>query len=181
MSTDAPGEAFKAGFRRHAAGVAVVATTTARGPVGATLSSVASVSVDPPTLSFSVSTSGRSGPVLAAAERVAVHVLSAAQAPLAAAFADRAADRFTAEQGWVLRDDAPPALPGAAASFTGRVVRTVPVGGATLVLVEVDDVALGEHTSPLVHLDRRYRTVGATLEVAPAPGGAAGGSRSAAS
>ncbi|MGP3918254.1 flavin reductase family protein [Nonomuraea sp. 10N515B] len=156
-------ERFKAGFRRHAAGVTIVAASTENGPVGATVSSVTSVSASPPMLSFSMSRSGRSGPKLVESSRLVVHVLAASQAKVAAAFADRSAPRFTAEQGWIVRTGHPPVLDGAVAGFYGRVVRVLPAGEAWLVLVEVDEVSLGDGAAPLLHHDRRFWSLGEAL------------------
>ncbi|WP_408896070.1 flavin reductase family protein [Nocardioides sp. R1-1] len=148
---------FKAGFRRHAAGVALVVGETATGPVGATVSSVASVSADPALLSFSLARASSVGPQLVGCDRLSVFVLSADQADLAAAYADRRAERFTDEQGWA-RDERGLVLPGAVATFRGRAVRVIPAGGSWLVLLEVDEVELGRPVAPLVHHDREYWT-----------------------
>ncbi|MGY0388829.1 flavin reductase family protein [Nocardioides sp. WG-D5] len=158
---------FKAGFRRYPTGVAVVATSTDTGPVGATVSSVASVSANPPMLSFSVSRSGRSGPALTASDRLAVHVLTDSQADVAAAFADRTAPRFTVAQGWTLQHGEPPVLDDAAASFYGQVVRVVPAGEAWLVLLEIDAVSLDETAEPLLHHDRHYWSLGPSAGTVP--------------
>lgn len=156
---------FKAGFRRYPTGVAIAATSTEGGPVGATISSLASVSANPPMLSFSVSRSGRSGPALSASDRLAVHTLTASQAHVAAAFADRNAPRFTLAQGWTLPQGEPPVLRDAAASFYGDVVRVVPAGEAWLVLLEVDRMDLGETAEPLLHHDRRYWSLGPAVSL----------------
>lgn len=158
---------FKAGFRRYPTGVAVVAASTETGPVGATVSSVTSVSANPPMLSFSVSRSGRSGPALTGSDRVAVHVLTESQAHVAAAFADRTAPRFTVAQRWTLPQGEPPVLDGAAASFYGRVARVIPAGEAWLVLLEVDAIELGESSEPLLHHDRRYWSLGPAVSPLP--------------
>lgn len=158
---------FKAGFRRYPTGVAIVAASTETGPVGATVSSVASVSANPPMLSFSVSRSGRSGPALTGSDRLAVHILTESQADVAAAFADRTAPRFTAAQGWTLPQRQPPVLADTAASFSGRVARVVPAGEAWLVLLEVDAVTLGEDAEPLLHHNRHYWSLGASVSTLP--------------
>jgi flavin reductase (DIM6/NTAB) family NADH-FMN oxidoreductase RutF len=145
---------FKAGFRRHAAGVAIVVGETADGPVGATVSSVASVSAEPPLLSFSLARTSTVGPQLIGCDELAVHVLAASQVDLAKAYADRSADRFTAEQGWVRDGDLH--LPEAVATFRGRPGHVLPAGGSWLVLMEVDEVELGAEAAPLVHHDRAY-------------------------
>ena len=158
---------FKAGFRRYPTGVAVVATSTDTGPVGATVSSVASVSANPPMLSFSVSRSGRSGPALTGSDRLAVHVLTDSQADVAAGFADRPAPRFTVAQGWTLQHGEPPVLDDAAASLYGQVVRVVPAGEAWLVLLEIETVSLDETAEPLLHHDRHYWSLGPSASTVP--------------
>jgi len=150
-------ERFKAGFRRHAAGVTIVVGETPDGPVGATVSSVASVSADPPLLSFSLTRSGTAGARLVGSTELSVFVLATEQADLAAAYADRRAPRFTAEQGW-RREASGLVLPGAVATFRGRPTHVIPAGGSWLVLLLVDDVVLGTPASPLVHHDRAYWT-----------------------
>ncbi|MFF3601755.1 flavin reductase, partial [Kitasatospora indigofera] len=69
---------FKAAFRRHPAGVAVITAEGPDGPVGLTASSVSSVSAEPPVLVFSVTTkAGSAGHVLAATTCI-VHLLRSA-------------------------------------------------------------------------------------------------------
>ena len=159
MTYDDLGDRFRSGFRRHAAGIAIVAAPTPAGPVGATVSSVASTSIDPPLLSFSLLRSSATAAALVAAPRLVVHLLAATQADVAGAFARTGAERFTAEQGWTSAPDGTPLLAGASASYHGRVEQVIPAGGSWLVLLHVDRVTLGPESAPLVHHDRRYGTV----------------------
>lgn len=160
---------FKLGFRHHAAGVGLVCAATAEGPVGATLSSVASVSAEPPLLSFSMARTSATGAAIRAAESVTVYLLRADQADLAHAFAFRGADRFTAEQGWSRRHGSDlPVLDDAAARFAGRLSVVVPAGSSWLALMEVDEIELGRPGTPLVHHDRAWWAPG------PLPGPAGG-------
>jgi flavin reductase (DIM6/NTAB) family NADH-FMN oxidoreductase RutF len=147
---------FKAGFRLHPAGIALVVAMTPLGPVGLTVSSLASVSADPPMLSFSVAAARGSAGALLKAERVDVVLLSVAQATTATAFATPNAARFTAEQGWRL-DDGRARLEGARATFHGRIAQVVPAGDSRLVLVEVSAIELGEPAEPLLYHARTYR------------------------
>ncbi|GAA3537189.1 flavin reductase family protein [Nocardioides daeguensis] len=147
---------LKAGFRRHAAGVALVVGDASTGLVGATVSSLASVSVDPPLLSFSLARTSSVGPQLVGCDELSVFVLAATQVELAAAYADRDAERFTQEQGWV-REGGRLLLPEAVTTFRGRPAHVIPAGGSWLVLLEVDRVELGPSAAPLVHHDRAYR------------------------
>lgn len=154
---------FKAGFRRHAAGVALVVGDAPDGPVGATVSSIASVSVDPPLVSFSLARTSTVGPQLVGCAELSVFVLASTQADLAAAYADRRAERFTDQQGWVRRGGQL-LLPEAVATFRGRPGHVIPAGGSWLVLLEVDRVELGPAVAPLVHHDRAY---GVPVELPP--------------
>lgn len=164
-SVPPPGAAWlRQAFRLYPSGVAIVTALTPAGPVGLTVSSLASVSADPPVVSFSVSTATRSAGAILAAADVAVHVLPVGRAALADAFARSGAPRFTPEEGWVMGPDAPPHLPDAVVSLAGTVRETVPVAGSTLVLVDVVATTIGPPAEPLLHLDRAYRVVGPAID-----------------
>ena len=64
---------FKLAFRHHAAGVAVVTADAGDGPVGITVSSLFSVSAEPPLMVFSISNSSSSAPTVLRAESLVVH------------------------------------------------------------------------------------------------------------
>jgi flavin reductase (DIM6/NTAB) family NADH-FMN oxidoreductase RutF len=72
---------------RFATGVTVVTTMTARGPLGITANSFASVSLRPPLVLWSPARVSRRFPAFEAASHFAVHVLSAGQQALAERFA----------------------------------------------------------------------------------------------
>ncbi|MCD5347401.1 flavin reductase family protein [Agromyces sp. H3Y2-19a] len=149
-------EAFKAAFRVHPAGVALVSAATATGPVGLTASSVASVAADPPVLSFSVTRATGSAGALLGADSFVVHLLADHQVDLARAFARSGAPRFTPEQGWSRLPTGEPVLPEARAALRCRALQLVPVGSSTLVLAEVLEVHGGSDAPPLVYHDRRF-------------------------
>src|SRR5688500_16392401 len=87
-------EEFKAVFRRHPAGVAVVTCSTPHGPSGFTATSVISVASNPAMLAFSVAAGSNARRILDSAPSVVVNFLAADQADLARCFAARGADRF---------------------------------------------------------------------------------------
>ncbi|MBO3738794.1 flavin reductase family protein [Actinoplanes sp. NEAU-H7] len=143
-------ELFRAAFRRHAAGVAVI---TAAGPAGLTASSVASVSTAPPALSFSVMGS-RSGRALLGAPSLVINLLGPGHATLARDFASSGGARFTPGQGWADLPTGEPYLPDAVAALRATPLHRVPVGESTLVIAEVIEVILGEPDHPLIHHDK---------------------------
>src|SRR5690606_6346542 len=71
------GDDYKAVFRHHPGGVALITAVGPDGPVALTATSVASVSAEPPLLVFSVSAMSSSLPALKVAETVIVHFLGA--------------------------------------------------------------------------------------------------------
>lgn len=79
---------FRATLGRFATGVTVVTAQAADGsPVGLTVSSFNSVSLNPPLVLWSLSQSASSLPALQQCERYVIHVLSAKQVALARNFA----------------------------------------------------------------------------------------------
>lgn len=151
-------ESFKAVFRHHPSAVALITASTERGPVGLTASSVASVALDPPALSFSVTRATGSAGGLLNAESLLVHLLADTQVEVAEAFAHSGRARFTAEQGWSRLETGEPYLPEARAALRGRALHIVPVGSSSLVIAEILEVHIGPPAPPLLYHDRRYRS-----------------------
>jgi flavin reductase (DIM6/NTAB) family NADH-FMN oxidoreductase RutF len=152
----ATADAFKAAFRDHPAGVALITGMTPDGPVGLTASSVASVSAEPAALSFSVTRATGSAGALLAADSVVVHFLGAQHVDVARAFARSGQPRFTAEQGWSHLATGEPWLADSPAALRCRTLHVVQVGGSSLVVAEVLDVILGDQAPSLVYRDRRF-------------------------
>jgi flavin reductase (DIM6/NTAB) family NADH-FMN oxidoreductase RutF len=151
------GERFKAAFRRYPTGIAVIAAQGPHGPAGLTASSVASVSVDPPALSFSV-IGTRSARAILGAASFTVNLLGPEHAGLARDFARPGGPRFTPEQGWSVLPTGEPVLPGAQASLRAAPLHLVPVGDSTVVVATVLEVLLGPDGGRLVHHDREFFT-----------------------
>lgn len=77
-----------------ATGVTVVTTMTDRGPLGMTVSSFASVSLDPPLVLWSPARKSARFSAFEAASHFAVHILSEDQRPLAETFAKSGIEAF---------------------------------------------------------------------------------------
>jgi flavin reductase (DIM6/NTAB) family NADH-FMN oxidoreductase RutF len=143
-------------FRKHAAGVAVITARGSSGPVGFTATSLASVSADPPMLSFGVGTGGSSWPAIAATDHVGVHVLGEHQQELAATFARSGADRFGPGTAWREGPQGVPVLDDVPAWMVCKVVTRVPAGDHRIVLAEV---LVGDSTGrgrPLLYHQGRF-------------------------
>ncbi|MDR7276081.1 flavin reductase family protein [Catenuloplanes atrovinosus] len=149
---------FREAFRCYPTGVALIAAAGPDGPAGLTASSVSSVSVAPPALSFSVMGSP-SARVVTDASAFVVHLLGPAHAAVARDFARPGAPRFTPEQGWDTLPTGEPLLRGAQAALRCRPLHLLPVGTSTVVVAEVVDISLGPDGDRLIHHDRTFSTV----------------------
>lgn len=157
-------EQFRHAFRSHPAGVAVVTADAGDGPVAMTVSSVASVSVEPPTLVFSASAISSSTATLLRAETMVVHLLSADQVELARLCARSGTERFGDKVKWERLPTGEPYYP-AATWLRARVVQLVPVQGATLLVLEAIeskpllDLDASPEPTPLVYHNRRWHVL----------------------
>jgi flavin reductase (DIM6/NTAB) family NADH-FMN oxidoreductase RutF len=155
---------FRFAFRAHPAGVAIVTADDGSGPVAMTVSSVASVSINPPTLVFSASSVSSSTPTITSADTVVVHLLSADDVDLAKLGAKKGADRFADDVAWDRLPTGEPYYPGAH-WLRGKVTQRVEVNGATLIIVEAlegktrDDISEAM-PKPLVYHGRRWHVLG---------------------
>lgn len=152
----APGYAAESGvaqYRRALAkfptGVTVVTACRADGrPVGLTVSSFVSISLEPAIIAWSLRLSSSLHGEFAAASKFAVNVLAQHQGALAAQFAVRSEDRF-AGIDWVPGIEGCPVLTGAAAVFECSVVSSQIVGDHRVFLGGVLKFA-GADLEPLV-------------------------------
>ena len=159
---EATGEALRAVLQGLPAPVVVVTARTAEGPRGATIGSFASVSLDPPLVSFNVTHGTRLHDALGEAEAWAVHLLSSGQADLAAHFA--APDLGGAEQlapfPHLDPGDGPPLLRGTLGILLCRPRTRVEAGDHTVWIAEVTDLIEGAAAAPLLYYRQSYRGVG---------------------
>ena len=149
-------DAFRAVFRRHAAGVAIVTAAGAAGPVGFTAASVTSVAADPPLLSFNLSRTASSWPAVSTAGHVGVHVLAGDQEELAALFARPGADRF-GSTSWSPGPYGVPLLDGCAGRMVAAVEQLVAAGDHAIVVARLLRASVtAPAAGPLIRHDGRY-------------------------
>lgn len=157
----APAE-FVAAMRSAVTGVSIVTTDGAGGRAGLTVSSMASVSADPPMLLVCIK---RGSPLV---QRIRMHgafgvsVLGAHQAPIADVFAGRPGHGqpydFDSAR-WEQSVTGVPLLAGAAATFECLVATTVEAGSHTIVIGDVLQADRGSAT-PLAYTDGAYAAPG---------------------
>ena len=143
------GDDFRRALGRHAAGVVVV---TGPGPVGLTATSFASVSLDPPLVSFCVGRESTTWPELREAASFAVNVLATDQAALASRFARKGIDRFAWPTSWHAGPGGVPILDGTAAHLVCEPYDMVAIGDHWLVV----GTGLGSEGVPLLYHRGEY-------------------------
>ena len=139
--------------------VTVVTAMTVDGrPHGTTVSSFASLSLDPPMVSFALDRGSELLGHLSPGARVGVNILGAHQQELAATFARRQQGRELKFDGipWAVRAGLP-YLPQSAGWTAGRVERHVDGGDHVLLVVLVEE-AESTATAPLVYARRVFGT-----------------------
>ena len=160
---------FKAAFRNHPAGVAVVTADPGDGPVGLTATSVISVSANPPLLVFSLSAFSSAAPALARSETVVVHLLGAENVGLAKIFATSGIDRFADTENWSRLVDRGTGPGRCLHMAAGRIVNRMEAGDSTVIAVQVlqAQIADAEETpAPLVYHNRTWHSLGEQSQLA---------------
>lgn len=161
-------EQFKAAFRKHPAGVAVITATDGNGNHAAmTVSSLASLSAAPPLMVFSVSDMSSSAEIFNKVNTVVVHLLDSSSLWLAQLGATSGVERFADESTWDLLPTGEPYFLGAHAAIRCVVLERLRAGTSTLCVVEALEVlkdedasAAADETSPLVYHNRTWHQLG---------------------
>ena len=152
---------FAAALRSYAAGVVLLTVRDDIDDVGTTVTSLMSVSADPPLVAIGLATDGYPAEVLQAVGSGVVNVLSAGQAILASRFssAGRPSARHLLDAVPWRRAPVSDAivLDGALAALDCRVSSVVEAGSHVLVLLSVEAVpVLAPDGDPLIRLRGRW-------------------------
>ncbi|MGV9679035.1 flavin reductase family protein [Nocardia sp. NPDC003482] len=147
-------------MRHYPAGVTIVTIGAATGPVGFTSSSFASLSLQPPLISFNIAHTSSSLAAMLAADSVVVHFLGEHQHALARRFSRAAEERFADTSLWSTLETGEPVLHDTPIWVRATVQQTIPIGDHTLVVGLVtrvydntDDNPVG---APLVYYQGAY-------------------------
>lgn len=157
-------ELFREAMGRMAAGVTVVTSDGAAGRVGLTVSTLCSLSMEPPSVLFCIHRESRSLPALLENGVFAANVLAGSQDMVADSFAGRIPafrdDRFAAAE-WETGANGTPLLRGALCRFECRIASVFDFGSHRIVAGEVLglDSAADE---PLLYAGRSYRRLQAS-------------------
>jgi flavin reductase (DIM6/NTAB) family NADH-FMN oxidoreductase RutF len=139
-------------MRHHAAGVAVI-TCGADEPTGFCATSLTSVCLDPPMISFAVAAGSASGRAWAVTEHGLVHLLGSDQQELARRFARSGPEKFEVETAWRPGPYGQPMLDDVVGWLLVSPRTRLSVGDHLMVICAVQASSVQTGASPLVHHD----------------------------
>jgi len=141
---------FRAAMRHHAKGVAVI-TAGLENPIGFCATSLASLSLEPPLVSFTVGLHSSSRATIETARHVMVHLLADGQADLASLFGRRDAAKFGPGTRWHRNELGLPVLDDVLAWLQLALTSCSPVGDHALVIGQVTASRHAAAGRPLIH------------------------------
>lgn len=150
--------AFRRSLGAFPTGVVAVCALVDDEPVGMSMNSFTSISLDPPLVSVSVARTSTSWPRLATAARIGVSVLGSDQGALCRKLSARAPDRLT-DVDWHAEHDSAIFIAGAALWLSCSVHSAFDGGDHEVLLLEVHSMRLHEGVEPLVFHNGRFRAL----------------------
>ena len=167
----APAEAsnFRAALRHLAGGVSVITTEQGEDRTGLTVTSLASLSAEPPTVMFGLNLGSSSFPVLARHGSFGVNFLNATQKQIADRFAGRNGEKGEARYAgasWTQGVTGSPLLEGALAALDCEVEELIERHSHAIVIGRVREVRLGGDDAALLYWRGDYERLGWMAEEA---------------
>jgi flavin reductase (DIM6/NTAB) family NADH-FMN oxidoreductase RutF len=150
---------FRGAMRHLTGGVSVITAGRGRDISGMTVSSVSSLSVDPPSLIVSINRAASSWPLVKRYGFFGVNILTSDQVDIAERFTGKGglngADRF-AGAGWTARVSGVPLLAGALAAIDCEVEETIERHSHAIVIGRVLDVQIAARGGALAYWHGQY-------------------------
>jgi flavin reductase (DIM6/NTAB) family NADH-FMN oxidoreductase RutF len=159
MHHDVSPNDFRSAMRHLTGGVSVVTVGKGRDINGMTVTSVSSLSVDPPTLIVSINRAASSWPLLKRYGFFGVNMLTSDQLDIAERFTGKGGlkgpDRFAGAQ-WTTRASGVPLLAGALAAIDCEVEDIVERHSHAIIIGRVLDLQLSARTGALAYWQGQY-------------------------
>jgi flavin reductase (DIM6/NTAB) family NADH-FMN oxidoreductase RutF len=150
---------FRGAMRHLAGGVSVITVGRGKDVSGMTVTSVSSLSVEPPTLIVSINRGSSSWPLLKRHGFFGVNILTADQIDVAERFTGKGglkgADRFAGAQ-WTTRVSGVPLLVGALSAIDCEAEDIIERHSHALVVGRVLDIQASQRTAALAYWQGRY-------------------------
>jgi flavin reductase (DIM6/NTAB) family NADH-FMN oxidoreductase RutF len=164
-----PADDFRGAMRHLVGGVAVITAGRGIEITGMTVTSVSSLSLDPPSLVVSINRASSTWPVLERCGVFGVNVLAAEQLDIAERFSGKnglkGAERFAGGE-WTTRGPSAPLLVGAAAALDCEVEHVIERYSHAIVIGRVRHVLRSKHESALAYWHGRYVVIDRDEDVA---------------
>ncbi|MBW0088444.1 flavin reductase family protein [Pseudonocardia sp. KRD-184] len=151
------GREFRRVLGSFCSGITILTASVDGEPVGMTCQSFFSVSLDPPLVSFCVSRSSTTYPVLREADGFVVNVLGTDQELLSSHFAARGADRWTGVDWSPSSITGSPVLADSLAVLDCAVDAEIAAGDHILVVARVLGMRARDDAGPLLYYRGAYR------------------------
>jgi flavin reductase (DIM6/NTAB) family NADH-FMN oxidoreductase RutF len=159
VDTEVTSGDFRNAMRQLTGGVSVITAGRGRDISGMTVTSVSSLSVDPPALIVSINREASSWPLVKRYGFFGVNILTSDQIDIAERFTGKGglkgADRFTGAR-WMMRASGVPLLVGALAAIDCEVEDIVERHSHAIVIGRVLDVEVSARTAALAYWQGRY-------------------------
>jgi flavin reductase (DIM6/NTAB) family NADH-FMN oxidoreductase RutF len=148
---------FRSVLGHFATGVAIVTAMDGDQPVGLTIQSFCSLSLDPPLILVCPALTSTSWPRVEAAGRLAVNLLAEDQEQLARQFATPGIDKY-AGVGWTpSRETRSPILDGGLAWIDCEIADRYPGGDHLIAVCRVLDLEARDDLRPLIYYESGFR------------------------
>ena len=162
MQTTTPAErteGLRAAMRAWTTGVAIVTAAHDGQQHGMTVSSFASISLEPPLVAISLQTASHTHALVRRAGAFGVTILATSQEEVSERFAGRKGIEEGRLEGLETESltTGAPFIRGGLAFLDCRVIQAIQAGTNTLFIAEVVAVQAADHEAPLVYHDRMYR------------------------
>ena len=146
---------FKEVMGNYPTGVTVVTAVDEQGvPLGLTVNSFASVSLDPLLILWSIDKRVSSYQSFIKTDKFAVNVLSSDQSDICSLFASKDIDRFI-NCDWKLSEHTLPIISAALGVLQCKTFKTIEAGDHTILIGEVVDIQ-SENKEPLLYHGRKF-------------------------
>jgi flavin reductase (DIM6/NTAB) family NADH-FMN oxidoreductase RutF len=159
IDTEITPDDFRIAMRQLTGGVSVITAGRSRDISGMTVTSVSSLSVDPPALIVSINREASSWPLVKRYGFFGVNILASDQIDIAERFTGKGglkgADRFAGAE-WMTRASGVPLLAGALTAIDCEVEDVVERHSHAIVIGRVLDVAVSARTAALTYWQGQY-------------------------
>ncbi|MBV7508282.1 flavin reductase family protein [Bacillus sp. sid0103] len=156
MQKETNQDLFKQIMGNYPTGVTIVTTKKEDGtPVGLTVNSFASVSLDPLLVLWSIDHRSSLLEEFKESGKFAIHVLAEEQVELCKTFATKHSDRFSTCD-WKLSSNGLPIIDGVLGVFECKTFKAIEAGDHTVFIGEVTDLQINKEKDPMLYHRRTF-------------------------